>query len=299
MDIKRLGHLIALADELHFARAAERVHLSQPAFSRSIQALEREVGQQLFDRDTGDVKPTPAGQFLIERARRLLFDAGCLRRDMALYGESRLGDTAVGAGPFPAATLMLRAIPLVRQQYPEVRLRVEVSNWQLLLERLLSEDIEFFVSDTRDLPPDPKLIVTSLGRQSGRLYARAGHPLSGRTCEFAEAWSYGVAATKLPVTVKAVLGELLGLPRGESLPMALECDDVTLLRRTAMSTDTVLASTDAAVEADVIAGELVALEVQGLPPLATEMGIVMLRNRTPSPAARRVMETVRTIPQVT
>ena len=78
MDLKRLGHLVALADECHFARAAERVHLSQPAFSRSIQTIESDLGMRLFDRESGQVKPTPAGAFLIERARRLLFDARCL-----------------------------------------------------------------------------------------------------------------------------------------------------------------------------------------------------------------------------
>jgi DNA-binding transcriptional LysR family regulator len=72
VDLKRLSHLVALADESHFARAAERVHLSQPAFSRSIQLLETQVGMRLFDRETGDVKPTPAGLFLVDRARRLL-----------------------------------------------------------------------------------------------------------------------------------------------------------------------------------------------------------------------------------
>jgi DNA-binding transcriptional LysR family regulator len=63
IDLRRLMPLVALDDERHFARAAQRVHLSQPAFSRSIQALEDEMGERLFDRDTAVVKPTPAGSF--------------------------------------------------------------------------------------------------------------------------------------------------------------------------------------------------------------------------------------------
>ena len=80
VDLKRLAHLLALADECHFARASKRVHLSQPAFSRSIQAIERDLGLQLFDRAAGDVKPTPAGAFVIERARRLLDSVGSKKR---------------------------------------------------------------------------------------------------------------------------------------------------------------------------------------------------------------------------
>src|SRR5690242_5766119 len=106
LDLRRLQHLLALDDERHFARAAERVHLSQPAFSRSIQALESRAGMKLFEREAGAVRPTPAGEFLIARARRLLFDARCMDRDVGLYRDSRLGDTAIGAGPLPALTLL-------------------------------------------------------------------------------------------------------------------------------------------------------------------------------------------------
>ena len=79
MNLRRLNHVVALADTLHFARAAEAAHLSQPAFSRSIQAIESELGIRLFDRDVGDVRATPAGEFVIERARKLLFEARCLQ----------------------------------------------------------------------------------------------------------------------------------------------------------------------------------------------------------------------------
>ena len=87
MDLRRLEHLLALAEERHFGRAADQVHLSQPAFSRSIQAVEAELELRLFDREIGDVRPTPAGQFVIERARRLLFDARCLARDVELFRD--------------------------------------------------------------------------------------------------------------------------------------------------------------------------------------------------------------------
>ncbi|HET7867988.1 MAG TPA: LysR family transcriptional regulator [Burkholderiaceae bacterium] len=295
VDLKRLGHVVALADECHFARAAERVHLSQPAFSRSIQAIEREVGMQLFDRETGEVKLTPAGAFLVERARRLLFDARNLQRDAELYRDSQLGDTAFGSGPFPAVTILPRALASLRQRYPAVGLRVELTNWQLLYERLLAEDIEFFISDTRDLPPDPRIETASLGRQPGRLYARAGHPLAGRACRFAQAWQHGLAAIKLPLPVKAALGQLLELPPGTQPVLALECDDVALLRRLALTTDTVIAATDAAMRDDVQAGHFVPLRVKDLPVLYAQMGIVMLVNRTPSPMARHAMACIRAV----
>ena len=292
LDLRRLSHLVALADERHFARAADRVHLSQPAFSRSIQAIEADAGMRLFEREVGNVRPTPAGEFLIERARRLLFDARCLRRDVDLYRDASLGDTAFGAGPFPGATLLPHVLPELRRLHPQVSLRVEVSNWAQLLERLRAEDIEFFVADTRDLPADPGLEVRALGRQPGGFYVRPGHPLGTGPCRAPDLFAYGVAATRLPSVVRVAIGRLLGLPPGSDPGFALECDDVSLLRAVALSTDTVLAVTDAAVGAEVASGALLPLQVDGLPPLHAEMGVVSLRNRSPSPMARQAIDCI-------
>lgn len=297
MDLKRLGHLVALADECHFARAAERVHLSQPAFSRSIQSIESDLGMRLFDRESGSVKPTPAGAFLIERARRLLFDARCLQRDAMLYRESQLGDTAFGAGPFPTATIMPTVILNLRRQHPGVGLRLESGNAQVLFERLMAEDIEFFVADVRDLPADPALQVQSLGRQTAHLFARGGHPLAGRPCTFAQAWEFGFATGWLPTPMKALVGRLIGLPAGTDPVLAVQCDDMTLLRTLALATDTVIASSDAWLRADVRAGTLVRLDVTDLPPVYSDMGIVTLLNRTPSPMAQRAIACVQEVAQ--
>lgn len=295
VDLKRLRHLVALADECHFARAAERVHLSQPAFSRSIQSVERDLGMRLFDREVGDVKPTPAGVFLVERARRLLFDARCLDRDAALYRDSGLGDTAFGAGPFPGATIMPRVMVELRRLYPKIGLRLELNNARLLLDRLLAEDVEFFVADVRDLPPGAKIEVLSLGRQAAHLYVRSGHPLAQQPCRFADAWRYGIGATRLPGPLRVLIARLIGLPAGEVPVLAVECDDVTLLRTLALSTDTVIAGSEPGLRDDVRAGLLARLEVKDLPAVYSEMGVVTLVNRTPSPMAQRAIACVQEI----
>ena len=292
IDLRRIQHAVWLAQELSFSRAARRACLSQTAFSRSIQALEQEMGQRLFDRGPGELRPTPAGAFLVERARRLLFDARCLQRDAELYAQSNFGDAALGAGPFPAATLMPRVLPELRRRYPNLRLRVEVGNWTQLLDQLKAERIEIFIAETRSLPLDATLDIQPIGRQTGSFYVRRGHPLSARPCNLAEMWSHGVASTKLPAALKAALGGLLQVPPGQEPPFALECDDLQQLRAVVLETDTVLGATRVAVQADVDAGRLVEVRVQGLPPLYADMGVVSLRNRSPSPLARQAIALV-------
>ncbi|AJG19684.1 LysR family transcriptional regulator [Cupriavidus basilensis] len=291
MDLRRLSHVVALAEELHFARAAARVHLSQPAFSRSIQAIEAELGLRLFERGDADVRPTPAGQFVIEGARKLLFDARCLQRDIGLYRDVELGDTAFGVGPFPAVTLMPGVLSELRKRHPKVRLRVEESNWEQLLERLRAESIEFFVSDTNVLPDEAALTIRLLPAQQIELYARAGHPLAGSRCTFAEIWQFGLASATPPATMRAELAAALQLSSSATVP-ALECDNFGILRTVALSTDSVLASPHALVAADVEANALVRLEVTDAPTLIVRPGIVSLTGRTPSPMARCAMECI-------
>src|SRR3569623_555404 len=106
MELRRLQHVVVLAEEGNFRRAAERVHLSQPAFSRSIQAAEAEVGLPLFDRGPVEARCTPAGKFFVERARALLLQNGRLDRDMSMFRDREGGEVTFGTGPFPAATLV-------------------------------------------------------------------------------------------------------------------------------------------------------------------------------------------------
>jgi len=286
MDIKHLTHIVALADKRNFARAAEQINLSQPALTRSIQAVEAELGMQLFDRGTTEVTPTAAGDFLLERARRLVFDSRCLKRDMDLYRDAKIGDTAFGVGPFPTATFLAPLLVEIRKDFPEINLRVVVGNWEMQAAFLREESIEFFIAHARELPREADLSIRPLHRELGGLFVRDGHPLIGRSpLSLKEVWTYGVASVRLPMEVRSAFVKIMGLPPESSLPISLECDDIETLKRVALTTDTVLASTLWAVSSDVSRGALVPLSVDDLPAVGTEMGIVTLRGRTSSPMA--------------
>lgn len=286
MNLKRLKHLLALADERNFARAAARVHLSQPAFSRSIQALEEELEIRLFDRGNTEVSASAAGLFVIQRARKLLFDSRCLERDIALYRKNLIGNLAFGVGPFPAASMLPELMPELRQTYPGITLRVEVNNWNYLLEHLRNEELDFFVADTRDLPSRPDLQISLLARQFGGFYVRAAHPLLDKSslC-LSDLLPFGIASVRLPQAIRQTIAQLLALPADVELPIALECDDVMTLKRTALGSDTVLALVHAAVIEELANGQLVRLQLKDMPPLHSELGVVSLQGRSHSPVA--------------
>jgi len=157
IDLRQLRHFIALADQRSFVAGALAVNLSQSAFSRSIQALEHSVGCQLVDRGRKDLAPTKQGLVLLEHARRLVRVAQQMANEISQFNGLEAGELRFGCGPAPAAGLIPRAIGSFIGRYPKARVQFQVDDWQSLSKRLLSEEFEFFVADTRQFEADPGL----------------------------------------------------------------------------------------------------------------------------------------------
>ncbi|MEO7127495.1 MAG: LysR family transcriptional regulator [Rhodoferax sp.] len=285
MDIRRLKHLVALADERNFGRAAQQCHLTQSAFSRSIMAAEEEFGLLLFDRGTVEATCTDAGAFVVEKARKLLFGARCLERDVGLYRERLIGDLAFGAGPFPAATVVAPLLTEVRSHYPGVHVRVEVSNADYLAAHLRAEQLDFYLADLRIVEDADDLSVRKYARIAAGFYVRPGHSLLGkRSVKMADLLPYGIASVRIPGALQKALGLLVDLDEG--LPLAIECDDLTLLKTLGASTDTVVACPDGLANTEFGGTQLDRLTVTDMPPLYADMGIVSLKGRSFSPMAQ-------------
>lgn len=287
MDLKRLHHLVVLADLKNFCRAAEKCHLSQSAFSRSVQAAEEELGLQLFDRGALEVRCTNAGEFVVARARKLVFESRCLDRDVSLYRERLIGDLALGVGPYPAATMIPSLLTDLRTRFSGIKVRVEVNNASYLAEHLRAEELDFYIADRRNIDATSDFDVTLIGRLSGGFYVRSGHPLlSSPTVSGPDLMPYGLASVRVPEAILRLLAPVMGFPDGTLLPLALECDDLNLLKTVAMNTDTVLACADTATTQEVETAKLFRLVVAGLPPMFSDMGVVSLKGRSFSPMAQ-------------
>jgi DNA-binding transcriptional LysR family regulator len=133
-ELRHLRYFLAVAEELNFTRAAERLRIAQPPLSRQIRDLEEDIGAPLFDRSTHPLRLTEAGQFLREEARELL-----VAFDRALDGAGRIGTRNagwIGIGFLESA--MYAFLPKIlcrfRQQHPEIEINLtEMSADQQLI----------------------------------------------------------------------------------------------------------------------------------------------------------------------
>lgn len=294
MDLRKLQHAVLLAQTCHFARAAALAHITQSALSRSISALEDELGMRLFERGNTGVAPTAAGRTLIQRAQPLLRGARDLSHDMALFRRAELGTLAVGAGPFPAATLMPSALAALQESHPGLSLRVEINHAGALAALLQQEAIELFVADTRAEALPPGLAVEPVSVLHGGLFCRHSHPLAQRRqLQLADLATQRLASVQLPLAVEAGLIRMLRRSRDDAF--AVVCDNVYLLKEVARRSDVVLVCTREALAAELASGEFVALEPQRWQPLLVSVGAVTLQGRSRSPAAQLFIATLQRV----
>ena len=120
VNLQRLRYFVAVADELHFGRAAEQLNMSQPPLSQQIRLLERELDTALFDRSTRRVTLTDAGAFLYPEAVRLLAAADGVDRLMDQHRHGQAGTLRVGFVDSAAYEVMPRVLSEYRRRWPRV-----------------------------------------------------------------------------------------------------------------------------------------------------------------------------------
>lgn len=154
MEFRHLRYFLAVAEELHFGRAAQRLHISQPPLSLNIRQLEEELGVRLFERNSREVRLTAAGQAFEPQARKLLDQAiqaaqRAREAEMGVIGHLRIG--FVG-------TSLLRGLPQAvrhfQRQYPRVRLSMRELNSSEQFPELAMGHLDLGFVHSARLPPE-------------------------------------------------------------------------------------------------------------------------------------------------
>jgi DNA-binding transcriptional LysR family regulator len=174
LDLRKLRYFVAVAEELNFGRAAERLHLAQPVLSRQIRSFESELGVQLFARSQRGTRLTDAGTHLLDDARSLLSTATALQKHARIAGRSDIRFT-VGFMPGIIVTAAVRALAA---RYPDLTIDVQRTGWDDQVDAIHDGRID--VSYVRLPVPRRGLSVVPLFREPRLVALPASHPLAGR-----------------------------------------------------------------------------------------------------------------------
>ncbi|MFF3256108.1 LysR family transcriptional regulator [Actinacidiphila glaucinigra] len=174
LDLRKLRYFVAVAEELHFGRAAERLHIAQPVLSRQIRSLEDDVGAEVFDRDRRGTLLTPAGEQLLEDAVPLLASAQALIRRVKAAAQ----DTPTLTIGFMPGITVTPAMVAFTAHHPHVNVRLLRTSWDNQVEVLLDGRAD--VSVVR-LPIDQHgLQVQPLFQEPRVVVLPVGHRLANR-----------------------------------------------------------------------------------------------------------------------
>jgi DNA-binding transcriptional LysR family regulator len=163
LELRHLRYFVAVAEERHFSRAAQRLHMAQPPLSQQIQRLEAIVGSQLLVRTSRSVALTPAGAALLERSKRLLDQADETVQEAARIGRGEMGTLDVG---FVSSAITLgvpERIQTFHERFPAVHTRLHEGQTSQIIARLLRSEIDLGI--VRDAEPSAELTNVTLATE--------------------------------------------------------------------------------------------------------------------------------------
>ena len=286
MTLVQLRHLIALAQTGSFSRAAQAQFLTQPALSRSIRALEDELGMPLFDRVGRRIELTAFGRATLERARLLISDADELQGSGQRSREGERGVLRIGMGSGPGAMLMTPLLMTVALDHPQVHVEIARGGTELLVQSLRARTLDALVVDARSMKPAPDLRVDLQLEMRGAFMVRRGHPLTRLRggVSFEALARYPIASTPLSDEVARVLIARYGPQAHPEHCVTLRCQEVASLVEVAEHSDAVLLAIRAA------APTLVELAMRPALDSTARLALVTLARRSEAPLLRLVRE---------
>ncbi len=174
--LKQLGYLIAIADEGHFGRAAERVHVAQPTLSAQFAALERKLGSRLVERDRNGAVLTPFGREVAERARRVLREVQEIVDMSQTATTGIVGQLKLGVPPTLGPYLLPHIVPDLHTRFSDLKLFVREGTPRRLQDELAAGELDLLLTP---LPvTNPSLFVRRLFKEDLLVVCAPDHPFA-------------------------------------------------------------------------------------------------------------------------
>ncbi|SDJ38324.1 LysR family transcriptional regulator [Billgrantia gudaonensis] len=282
MDTQSLQAFLAVADSGSFSRAADQLHLTQPAVSKRIAVLESQIDARLFDRIGRTVSLTEAGRVLLPRARQILVMVDDSRRALTDLRGDVGGSLTLATSHHVGLHRLPPLLKTYTQEHPEVRLDLHFLDSEQAYQGVLDGELEIAVV-TLAPHPDPQLEVVPIWVDRLCFVCAHDHPLAERGPLTLHELCHFDAVLPGPLTFTRTLIESRFAAAGLTLPVTLSTNYLeTLKMMTAIGLGWSL------LPERLVAGELHELAVEP-PPIHRPLGYLVHKGRTLSNAARALL----------
>ncbi|WMD20033.1 LysR family transcriptional regulator [Achromobacter seleniivolatilans] len=292
MNLQQLDHFLALVETQSFSRAADKLHLTQPALSRSISALEEELGGALMDRGKNK-KLTALGELALVRARRVRVELAELRRSARILADVEGGTIRLGLGPAPTAMLSVQLLQTMMQRYPAIKVQLSGGTADMQLQELREGAVDALILHRSQVPPDDDLNLELFPPTPLGFVCRAGHPLEHlHELSFAELRKYPLAASGRAMSNQVIhtLNEYFGNRTHFYDAIQYQSNDVNALVELVRSTDAVFFGVLQVARALLEKGELSRLHLSPPLELSSEFLFVTLEGKTMPAALEKIRD---------
>lgn len=178
MELRQLRHFVAVVELGNLSAAAKRVHISQPALTRSIKNLEDGLGCQLLERRPRGVVPTPAGQSFFQHAKLILAECQRAGTDAASIAGGAQGNVSVGIGALFSTFIINSATDAMCAANPHLSITLSEGFWEDLTAQILDGKLDCAFTNFPQIPASPELVMEPLLELESIVVASAGHPLA-------------------------------------------------------------------------------------------------------------------------
>ena len=279
MELRQLEAFVTVARRASFTRAAEELHLTQPAVTRQIAALEAELGALLFDRLGKSIQLTGAGETLLGYAEHILRLNDEAHEALSELAAGRVGRIAIGAASTLATYVLPPLLTQFRQEHPGIELSLRTGLSARVRELVLSGVVDIGLVTTEGEPTQSEgvLLSESLGVYETVLAVPPGHTLAAQlTATVTELSGEPLLAMTTGTNLRTYAEHILA-DAGVAASVTMELDSVEAIKRMVEAGLGVSLLPRVAIATEVAAGRLVALTLTGIP--LPERHIVVLRRR--------------------
>lgn len=291
MDLRQLRYFSALAAQQHFGRAADVLHIAQPALTRQIQLLEEELGIVLFERHPRGAALTEAGIHLQSRAEFLLRYAQQLRDDMRTHQREPAGAVAIGLSPDMSPMLAVPLTLRIQNQFPSVKLRFVEGFAPTLHDMLLRGEVDLAVLNGSVRSAD--LVMEPLLREQMCLVGLAGDSrLSAKSLQVIDLVGMPLIMTGLAKSGVRLELEVAAARAGSLLETVVEVETLDVAKRLIFAGIGLTVHFAAVVHDDLQRKKLAAVPIDGL---FLDRKIARAAGRPPSRATEALMTLLREV----